>query len=90
MTTVFIPSTLRTFSAGRDRVAVPGGSLRRVIDALDTACPGLKAQLVVDDDIRPGIAFFVNDEQAAEGLIQPVPDDATVHILPALGGGSLA
>ena len=89
MPTVFIPQPLRTYTDGKDRVDLPnGGSLRRVIHSLEAQYPGLEAQLLEDDAIRPGIAFFINDEQASEGLIQPVPDDATIHILPALGGGS--
>ena len=90
MATVFIPTALRTFSAGRDRVDVPGGgSLRQVIEQLEALCPGIKAQLVEDGDIRPGLAFFVNDELTSEGLIERVPADATVLIQPAVGGGTL-
>lgn len=87
MATVFIPSPLREYSAGRDRVTVPGGSLRRVFENLDAECPGIIDELIVDDGIRPGIAVFVDDEQTSSGLIQRVPDDATVHLLPAIGGG---
>jgi hypothetical protein len=85
--TVFIPSPLRDYSGGRDRVEVPGGSLRRVIEALDKECPGIGGELIVDDGIRPGIAVFIDDEMTSQGLIQPVPDEGTVRLLPALGGG---
>jgi hypothetical protein len=89
MATVFIPTALRAFSAGRDRVEVAGGgSLRGLIDQLDAACPGIKAQLLEDGDIRAGLAFFINDELTSEGLIERVPADATVLIQPAVGGGS--
>ena len=87
MATVFIPSPLRDYSGGRDRVEVPGGSLRRVIEALDKECPGIGDELIVDDGIRPGIAVFIDDEMTSQGLIQRVPDDGTVRLLPALGGG---
>lgn len=87
MATVFIPSPLRDYSGGRDRVEVPGGSLRRVIESLDKECPGIGAELVVDDGIRPGIAVFIDDEMTSQGLIQRVPEDGTVRLLPALGGG---
>jgi hypothetical protein len=87
--TVLIPTPLRAYSAGRDQVDVPGGgSLRQLIDQLDATCPGIKAQLLEDGDIRAGLAFFINDEQTTQGLIEPVPADATILIQPAIGGGS--
>lgn len=87
MATVFIPAPLREYSGGRDRVSVPGGSLRRVFESLDAECPGIIDELIVDDAIRPGIAVFVDGDQTSEGLIERVPEEATVHLLPAIGGG---
>ena len=90
MPTVFIPDLLRPFSGGRARVTVTGRTLRQVFDQLDRECPGIKGQLVVEDEIRPGLAIVVDNELAAEGLLQPVAEDTEVHILPAMAGGSLA
>jgi len=87
MVTVFIPATLRNLSGGRDQVEVSGRNVRQVIDRLDEACPGMKAHLVADDDIRPGIAIAVNDEMTTAGLLEPVPEDGRILILPAIGGG---
>ena len=90
MATILIPTPLRAYSGGRDQVEIPGGgSLRQVIDKLEAECPGIKAQLVEDGAIRPGIAIAVNDDLIAAGLIERVPDDASVNILPAIGGGAL-
>jgi len=90
--TVFIPNAFRKFSAGREQVEVPGGSsLRRVFEALERECPGIKDQLIFEGAIvHPGLAIFVNDEQITQGLIEQVPEDATLRILPAMGGGSSA
>ncbi len=91
MVTVFIPTAFRKFSGGREQIQVPGGSsLRRVVDALDAECPGIKQQMTFEGGIHPGLAIFVNDEQISQGLIEQVPDDATLRILPAMGGGSPA
>ena len=87
MATIFIPAPLRDYSGGRDRVSVPGGSLRRVIESLDRECPGIGDELIVDDGIRPGIAVFIDDELTSQGLIQSVPEDGEVRLLPAIGGG---
>ena len=89
MVTVFIPATLRPLSAGREQIEVEGRNLRQVIDALDAACPGMKDRLVADGDIRPGLAIAVNDELTTAGLLESVPENGRILILPAIGGGNL-
>ncbi len=88
MVTVFIPNAFRKFSGDREQVEVEGGSsLRQVIDRLEAECPGIKAQLVLEGGVHPGLAIFVNDEQISQGLIEQIPEEATLRILPAMGGG---
>lgn len=90
MVTVFIPTAFRKFSGEREQVEIAGGgSLRRVIDRLETECPGIKQQLLFNGGVHPGLAIFVNDEQISQGLIEQIPEDATIRILPAMGGGAL-
>jgi hypothetical protein len=90
LVTVFIPTAFRRFSGGREQIEVPGGSsLRRVFEALEKECPGIKEQLMFEGTIvHPGLAIFINDEQITQGLIEQVPEDATLRILPAMGGGN--
>jgi len=89
MAVVHIPTVFRKFTDGLDEVEVEGdASLRRVFERVASKYPGMKDQLILDDDIRPGLAVFIDDVQTSEGLIQRVPADASVRILPALGGGS--
>ena len=91
MVTVHIPIALRSYTGGRSEVEVAGGaSLRQVIDRLDAVAPGIRDYVLDEDGIRAGIAFFINDELESEGLIQRVPEEGTVHILPAMGGGVIA
>jgi molybdopterin converting factor small subunit len=90
MVTVYIPTAFRKFSGDRDQVEVEGGSsLRQVIERLESECPGIKDQLMFNGGVHPGLAIFVNDEQISQGLIEQIPEDATLRILPAMGGGSL-
>jgi len=85
---VFIPSSLRRLSGGRAVVIVTGTTVRDVIEALDRECPGA-AELIIDDErIRPGLQIAIDGTVAALGLLEPVPDGAEVHILPAIGGGA--
>jgi len=90
MITVFIPTAFRKFSANRGQVEVAGGSsLRQVIERLEAECPGIKEQLLHEGGIiHPGLAIFVNDEQITQGLIEQIPEEGTIRILPAMGGGA--
>jgi sulfur-carrier protein len=87
MATVFIPASLRKFTAGRDRVLVSGRTLGRVIDELERQFPGIRAQLVESGDVKPSIAVSIDGEVATEGLRESVGESSQVHFLPALGGG---
>jgi hypothetical protein len=93
MVTIHIPTAFRTFSDGRESVDVElpegGGSLRRVIDLLEAECPGIKGPLMFEGGVHPSIAVFINDEQSSQGIIEHVPADAEIRLLPAMGGGSL-
>jgi hypothetical protein len=90
--TIHIPTAFRQFSGGRESVDVSlpgGGSLRRVIDLLEAECPGIKGPLMFEGGVHPSIAVFINDEQTSQGIIEHVPEDAEIRLLPAMGGGSL-
>lgn len=93
MVTIHIPTAFRDVSGNRDavQVALPGGgSLRRVIDLLEAECPGIKERLMFEGGVHPAIAVFINDEQTSQGIIEPVPEEAVIRLLPAMGGGSLS
>jgi molybdopterin converting factor small subunit len=90
---VHIPTAFRPFSHDREKVEFElkgGGSLRQVIDKLEAECPGIKERLMFEGGVHPSIAVFVNDEQVSQGIIERVPEDAVIRLLPAMGGGSLA
>ena len=93
MITIHIPTAFRQFSGDRESVQVDlpgGGSLRRVIDLLEAECPGIKGPLMFEGGVHPSIAVFINDEQTSQGIIQQVPEDADIRLLPAMGGGVIA
>jgi len=88
MATVLIPAPMRPLCGGQDRVEAQGRTLRQVIDDLDARYPGMKAQLVAEDAIRPGLAVAIDDVLTEVGLLQPVQEGSVINILPAMGGGS--
>ena len=58
-----------------------------MIDNLEPECPGIRALIVEEGMLRPGIQLAVNGSASATGLLREVPRDAEVQILPAMSGG---
>ena len=89
MSTVRIPPTLRAETGGERQVSAAGSTVREVLDDLMSRFPGLRTQLVEDDDIAPFVNVYVEGEdvRTREGLETPIPEGSTVILLPALAGG---
>jgi len=90
MATVFIPAALRRFTAGVERATAHGRNVRALIDDLDRQFPGIRAQLVEGEDVKPSIAVSIDGEIATGGLLDPVNESSEVHFLPALAGGTIS
>jgi cysteine synthase B len=90
MTKVRIPPTLRPEVGGAREVEASGTTVGEVLDDLAERFPGLGKQVV---DGGGQIATFVNvylnneDVRTLQGLDTPVPEGATVILLPAMAGG---
>jgi molybdopterin synthase sulfur carrier subunit len=78
---------MRDLTGGQERVVVEGATVRRIINNLETSYPGMKARLVDNDRIIPGMAVIVDGEVSRLGLLQRVSEESEVHFLPAIGGG---
>ena len=89
MTTIRIPPTLRTETGGERQVPAAGDTVRELLDDLMSRFPGLRAQLVEDDDIAPFVNVYVEGEdvRTLDGLETPVAFGSTVILLPAMAGG---
>lgn len=88
MAVVIIPPLLRALTGDVDRVEVEGNTLRKVIDELERRYPGVRARLVEGGAIRPEISIAVNGGLITAGLVEPVPSDAEILIIPAISGGA--
>jgi molybdopterin converting factor small subunit len=87
---VLIPTPLRRYTGGAARVAVAGGTVAAVLDALDLAHPGIGSQVRDDDgSIRRFVNVFVNGINVRDGagLDTPVRAGDEVGIIPAMAGG---
>ena len=89
MTTIRIPPTLRNEVGGERQVSAEGGTVRELLDDLMDRFPGLRRQLVEDDDIAPFVNVYVEGEdvRTKDGLETRVDDGSTVILLPAMAGG---
>ncbi len=87
MPVVWVPSQMRELTGGESRVAVPGRTVRQVIESLEARYPGARARLIEDDHLNPIIAVAVDGVVSTLGLRQPVEEDSEVHFVPAVSGG---
>jgi hypothetical protein len=84
---VFIPPQMRDLSAGRSQVTVAGDTLRQIVAALDSECPGIAARLAKEDRIAIGLAISIDGVVTSRGLTAKVEPHSEIHIIPAIGGG---
>lgn len=90
MPDVWLPPRLQPLTGGQQTVQVAGRTVRQVIDNLERAFPGLKAELYDEEEdvVMPGVAVVVDGETSQLGLLEHVREDSEIHFLPALGGGA--
>ena len=88
---VKIPTQLRTLTDGRDQVEADGTSLQQVLDALESAHPGLQKRVLDDSgQLRRFVNVYVDGEDVRflKGLDTEVPERSEVAIIPAVAGGA--
>jgi sulfur-carrier protein len=90
MTTVRIPPTLRPDAEGQREVEAAGSTVREVLAEVGDRFPKLRARIFENGNIAAFVNVYVGGEdiRTQEGLETPVPDDATVILLPAMAGGA--
>ena len=90
MATVFIPSLMQNLTGGQQRVEVEGSTVRRIVDNLEKAYPGIKERLVENNRIKPNVSVAIDGEVTPLGMLEKVGESSEVHFLPAIGGGGQA
>jgi molybdopterin converting factor small subunit len=80
---------LRTETGGAREVRAAGSTVGELLDDLMRRFPGLRPQLVDDDEIAPYVNVYVGGEdvRTLDGLETQVHDGSTVILLPAMAGG---
>ncbi len=91
--TVKVPTILRSYTGGEKSVAAAGDTLSAVFDDLEVQHAGLRARLIAEGGgLHRFVNIYIDDEDVRflGGLDATVKDGATVTILPAVAGGSVA
>jgi molybdopterin converting factor small subunit len=90
--TVRIPPVLRPEAGNNRHVEASGATVRQVLESLVAAYPSLRTRLFDGDELPQFLNVFIDgtDVRLNEGLETPVPENATVILLPAVAGGQQA
>ncbi|MGC9504971.1 MoaD/ThiS family protein [Baaleninema sp.] len=87
---VLIPTPLQKFTDDRATLECEAKTVAELIDALEAACPGIKARLC-DEAGKPRrfLNFYVNSEDIRflENTETALNDGDEVSIVPAVAGG---
>lgn len=89
--TVFIPTPLRIYAGGTDRVEVSGSTISEALEALIQKHPDLRKHLFSSEGkLRAFVNLYVNDEDVRylpekEGTSIAATD--TLSIIPSIAGG---
>jgi molybdopterin converting factor small subunit len=90
--TIFIPTPLRPFAAGKDAVEVSAGTIAGALDELTQAHPDLRKHLFTSEGkVRAFVNIYLNDEDVrylpAKEATEVSPAD-TLSIIPSIAGGN--
>ena len=92
MTTLRIPTPLRTYTGGNSEVTVSGATISEVLSDLTIQCPAIKPHLFNEDgELRPFVNLFVgeNNIKDLQGVETPIKDDDKIMLIPSIAGGTL-
>ena len=91
MATVRIPTPLRKYTQGAEEVQINAGTVRELIENLETAHPGIRERISDDKGaVRRFVNVFVGEEDIRflDNLDTAVKDSDEVSIVPAIAGGT--
>ncbi|MCY3573166.1 MAG: MoaD/ThiS family protein [Chloroflexi bacterium] len=89
MASIRIPTPLRAFTHGKDRVEVVGSTVGEALSNLVERHPDLRAHLFNDADLRSFVNIFLGDEDIRflQGLDTEIASGDSLRIVPSIAGG---
>lgn len=85
-----IPTPLRKYTGGEDRVSVDATTVGQALQGLTEAHPDIKSRIFTDEgSLRRFVNVYANDEDIRfqNDLDTEVPEGADISIVPAIAGG---
>ena len=81
MARVILGSNLRRFTGGAGEIEIEAATIKQLFAKLGALHPALAPHL------ERGLAVAIDGTIYQDALLQPIPPDAEVHLMPAIGGG---
>ncbi len=92
--TVFIPTPLRSYAGGQDKVEVNASTIAEALDVLTETHPELRRHLFSSEGkLRAFVNLYVNDEDVRylpQKERTPITASDTLSIIPSIAGGGAA
>jgi molybdopterin converting factor small subunit len=88
--TVVIPTALRAFTQGEQRVVVEADTVGQALGLLEDRYSGVLPQIVSPDGkLRPFVNLFVGETstRSLAGMATSTPHGSVLSIIPAVAGG---
>ncbi len=89
--TIFIPTPLRAYAGGTDKVEVSASTIAEALDALTQKHPELRKHVFgAEGKLRAFVNLYVNDEDVRylrQKERTPVAATDTLSIIPSIAGG---
>jgi len=90
MTTLRIPTPLRTYTGGKSEVSVNGAKISEALNDLTSQFPAIKPHLFNEaGGLRPFVNLFVGEHNIKDlqGLDTPIKEGDKVMLIPSIAGG---
>ena len=90
MTTLRIPTPLRTYTSGKSEVDVNGANISEALADLTAQFPAIKPHLFNEkDELRPFVNLFVGEHNIKDlqGVETPIKDGDKLMLIPSIAGG---
>jgi molybdopterin synthase sulfur carrier subunit len=90
MTTLRIPTPLRTYTGGKSEVIVSGSNVGEALDDLTSQFPAITPHLFNEGgELRPFVNLFVGEDNIKDlqGVSTPIKDADRLMLIPSIAGG---
>ena len=81
MARVVLPGTLQQYTGGVTELVLDAATIRQLFRMLGEKFPDIAPHLV------DGMAVAIDGQIYQDALLQPIPDNSEVHIIPKIAGG---